>query len=119
MNVGALFVPLGVIVCECVPSAEPVNVGAETVPAGVPADFASDNSVAALVALAVGAADIDSRAREVPVPKIEDASMPSWPVPPAVFWNGSSWAWVPSAEPVNIGALFVPAGVPALTALVD
>lgn len=62
-----------------------MNVGADTVPAGVPADLASDNATAALVELAVGAAEIDSRARLVPVPKIVGASIPNCPVPPAVF----------------------------------
>ena len=76
---------------------------------------ACESSTAALVVLAVGAAEIDSRALAVPVPNIDGASIPSWPVPPAVFWNGSSWAWVARAEPVNVGTLLVPAGVPALT----
>jgi hypothetical protein len=35
VNVGALMVPVALSVCVCSLSADPVNVGADTVPAGV------------------------------------------------------------------------------------
>jgi hypothetical protein len=35
VNVGTLFVPVAVVVCVCVLSADPVKTGAATVPSGV------------------------------------------------------------------------------------
>jgi len=93
-----------------------VKVGADTVPAGVPAVLASDSATAELVVLAVGAALIDSLARLVPLPNTDWGIMDRAPVPPDAFLNGSSWKCVARADPVNVGALFVPAGVPADTA---
>ena len=90
VNVGAATVPVAVTVWLCAASALPVNVGALTVPAGVPADLASDSSTAADVVLAVGAAETEIGALEVPVPNTVGASMLSAPVPELALINGSS-----------------------------
>jgi len=83
-------VPVAVTVWLCACKALPVNVGALTVPAGVPADLASDSSTAADVVLAVGAAETEIGALEVPVPNTVGASMLSVPVPELALINGSS-----------------------------
>lgn len=108
------FVPAGVSVCVCVAKADPVKVGALTVPAGVPALTDWLRATAALVVLAVPVALTAVAARLVPVPKVATAI---WRVVVVVgIWNGNSWACPDSALPVNVGAEFVPAGVPALVA---
>lgn len=100
----------------CVPNAEPAKVGWETVPDGVPADFASVRATAALVVFAVPLALTAVAALLVPVPNVAAAI---WRVVVVLgIWNGNSCEWVASALPENVGWETVPAGVPAETALV-
>ena len=99
----------------CVASAFPVNVGALTVPAGVPALTACDNATGADVVSGI-VTTLLIAAREVPVPNVA-GSVNSVSTLLGVCIGSSCWC-VAKADPVNVGAEFVPEGVPALTAVV-
>jgi hypothetical protein len=87
---------------------DPVKVGAELVPAGVPALTAWERFTAELVELAV-VVTVLAAARLVPVPKTEDAR--NRITVALTLCSGNSWAWVANAEPVKTGAATVPSGV--------
>ncbi|HET9270738.1 MAG TPA: hypothetical protein VFO31_21315, partial [Vicinamibacterales bacterium] len=77
--------------------AEPVNVGADTAPAGVPAETAPE--LPAIVCVCVPSADpVNVGAETVPagVPALTASELPE-----------SVWSWFASEEPVNVGT---PAG---------
>lgn len=103
VNIGVEFVPAGVY--ESI-----VNVGALTVPTGVPADAAEVFWTAADPA---DAATVKSTLR-VCVPPLPKSAVTN-PCVTDTKPTGESCVWVPSAEPLNVGVEFVPvrtAGVP-------
>lgn len=98
VNATVPFVPVAVTVCVCAPSADPVNVSAPTVVA--------DPVKVSAGTVRFGAVALHALAVEVPCAMLVAAQLPLVAVA----------ALLPSG--VMLTVLFVPAGVPALTALV-
>jgi hypothetical protein len=96
------LVPVGVTVCVCPDSAEPVKVGVLTVPLGVPP------LVPPLVAFWE---DVDT----VMPPTVVAAAVPELLVVILVPVTATVCVCVPNALPVKVGVLMVPEGVPAPT----
>ena len=116
MTLEGLFVPVAVNVCVWPASADPVNAGAELVPAGV-----MDETPPEGLAVVADTTSPDVGARALPPVAVEVITCV--PVVAAVVPPCTSYVTVTvcvwlitevKGVPVNVGAATVPAGVPAL-----
>ncbi len=126
LNAGAEFVPAGVIVWECVPSAEPVNAGEELEPvnvAGVPLKAGAEFVPAAVIVCEwfPSADPVNAGAEFVPdgvkvwlcVPRADPVKVCAGTVPPDPLKDGTPTGQAIVPAGVKDAVLFVPAGVKA------